>query len=222
MTDLLPVKSFRSKGHPFPCEVALGILLVLPVSAADGHKPARDLTEASLEDLMNIEVTTVSKKEQKLSQAPAAVFVITQEDIRRSGMFNLPDLLRMVPGVQVGQVQGGEWAVSSRGFNDSYSNKLLVLVDGRTVYSPINSGVFWDEQNLLFGNIERIEVIRGPGATLWGANAVNGVINIITKAARDTEGALATAGIGSEGQGLGGFRFGGRLGDSGHYRFSTK
>ena len=141
MTDLLPVKSFRSKGHPFHCEVALVILLVLPVSAApDGHKPARDLTEASLEDLMNIEVTTVSKKEQKLSQAPAAVFVITQEDIRRSGMFNLPDLLRMVPGVQVGQVQGGEWAVDSRGFNDSYSNKLLVLVDGRTVYSPINWG----------------------------------------------------------------------------------
>jgi iron complex outermembrane recepter protein len=198
------------------------MLLVLAASGADAHKPARDLTEASLEDLMNIEVTTVSKKEQKLRQAPAAVFVITQEDIRRSGMINLPDLLRMVPGVQSSQVQGGEWAVSARGFNDSYSNKLLVLVDGRTVYSPINSGVFWDEQDLLLSNIERIEVIRGPGATLWGANAVNGVINVITKSARDTQGVLATAGIGSEGQSLGGFRLGGRIGDNGHYRFSTK
>jgi iron complex outermembrane receptor protein len=201
---------------------ALGILLMSAASGADAHKPARDLTESSLEDLMNIEVTTVSKKEQKLQQAPAAVFVITQEDIRRSGMISLPDLLRMAPGVQSGQVQGGEWAVSARGFNNSYSNKLLVLVDGRTVYSPINSGVFWDEQDLLLSNIERIEVIRGPGATLWGANAVNGVINIITKSARDTQGVLATAGVGSEGQGLGGLRVGGRLGDNGYYRFSTK
>ena len=164
---------------------------------------------------MNIEVTTVSKKEQKASQSPAAIYVITQEDIRRSGMTNVPDLLRMVPGLQVAQAQGGQWAVSARGFNDAYSNKLLVLLDGMTVYSPIYSGVFWDEQNILLENIERIEVIRGPGATLWGANAVNGVINIITKAARDTQGVLVTGGAGSGGQGLGGVRFGGALGDRG-------
>jgi len=164
--DSLDVRSLKSVG--------LSMLLALAACGADAHKPARDLTEVSLEDLMNIEVTTVSKKEQKLRQAPAAVFVITQEDIRRSGMISLPDLLRMAPGVQSGQVQGGEWAVSARGFNNSYSNKLLVLVDGRTVYSPINSGVFWDEQDFLLSNIERIEVIRGPGATLWGRTPSTG------------------------------------------------
>src|SRR4029077_4036155 len=128
---------------------APAILLLLLAGPAQGQKPARDLTEASLEDLMNIEVTTVSKKEQKLSQTPAAVYVITQEDIRRSGMTSLPDLLRMVPGLQVAQIKGGQWAVSARGFNDHYSNKLLVLVDGRSIYSPTDSGVFWDEQEPL-------------------------------------------------------------------------
>ena len=170
---------------------------------------------------MNIEVTTVSKKEQKVSQSAAAIYVITQEDIRRSGMTSVPELLRMVPGLQVAQAQGGQWAVSARGFNDGYSNKLLVLLDGMTVYSPIYSGVFWDEQNILLETIERIEVVRGPGATLWGANAVNGVINIITKAARDTQGVLAKGGAGSGGQLLGGIRWGGALGDRGHYRVST-
>ena len=189
---------------------------------ANGQKAARDLTEASLEDLMNIEVTTVSKKEQKLSQTPAAVFVITQEDIRRSGMTSLPDVLRMVPGLQVGQIQGGAWAVSARGFNDQYSNKLLVLVDGRSVYSPTDSGVFWDEQDTLLEDIERIEVIRGPGATLWGANAVNGVINIITKTAQNSRGALAIAGAGDQGQALGAFRYGGGLGNTGAYRAFVK
>jgi iron complex outermembrane receptor protein len=203
-------------------QIALGLLLISIAGTADGQKSARDLTEASLEDLMNIEATTVSKKQQKLAQAPAAVFVITQEDIRRSGMTSIPDLLRMVPGMQVGQIQGGAWAVSARGFNDEYSNKLLVLVDGRNVYSPINAGVTWEEQDTLLEDIERIEVIRGPGATLWGANAVNGVINIITKPARETQGALATTGIGDQGQALGGIRYGDRLGESGHYRAYVK
>src|SRR5437867_5567952 len=186
--------------HFLPAAVLLVIELDSLGWPALAQKPARDLTDATLEDLMNIEVTTVSRKQQRLSQTPAAVFVITQEDIRRSGMTNIADRLRMVPGVQVGQAQGGLWAVSARGFNDTYSNKLLVLVDGRTVYSPIDSGVFWDEQDLFLENIERIEVIRGPGATLWGANAVNGVINIITKAARDTQGTLGVSGVGNEGQ----------------------
>jgi len=198
------------------------MLLTCFAPSARAQKPARDLSEASLEDLMKIEVTTVSKKEQRFSKTPAAVFVITQEDIRRSGMTNIADLLRMVPGVQVGQAQGGQWAVSARGFNDTYSNKLLVLVDGRSVYSPIDSGVFWDEQDLFLENIERIEVIRGPGATLWGANAVNGVINIITKAARDTQGVLTAAGAGDDGQRLASFRFGAPAGNSGHYRISAK
>jgi iron complex outermembrane receptor protein len=198
-----------------------GMLWALANLSADGPKVARDLADASLEDLMNIEVTTVSKKEQKLSQAAAAVYVITQEDIRRSGMTAIPDLLRMVPGLQVGQMQGGAWGVSARGFNSQASDKMLVLVDGRSIYSPVEKGVAWDEQDILLEDIERIEVVRGPGATLWGANAVNGVVNIITKTAKDTQGSLVMA---SEGQGqLGaGLRFGGTLGSSGYYRVFSK
>src|SRR5262249_18273860 len=152
--------------------IAPAFFLVFLFTAVAADKNVRDLSEATLEDLMNMEVTTVSKKAQKISQAPAAIYVLTQEDIRRSGMNSVPELLRMVPGLQVAQAQSGQWAISARGFNDGYSNKLLVLVDGRTVYSPIYSGVFWDQQDLLLENIERIEVIRGPGATMWGANAV--------------------------------------------------
>ena len=149
---------------------ALALALLLIAGAAKGQKAARDLSEASLEDLMNIEVTTVSKKEQKLSHAPAAVFVITQEDIRRSGMTAIPDLLRMVPGLQVGQMQTGTWGVSARGFNTDSANKLLVMIDGRSVYTPLFSGVFWDQQDYLLQDIDRIEVISGPGGTLWGAS----------------------------------------------------
>jgi len=198
------------------------IFLTLAPLDADSPKSARDLADASLEDLMNIEVTTVSKKEQKLSQAAAAVYVITQEDIRRSGMTSIPDLLRMVPGLDVAQIQGGAWAVTARGFNNEYANKLLVMVDGRSVYSPMDGGVPWEEQDTLLEDIDRIEVIRGPGATLWGANAVNGIINIITKTAKDTQGALATAGGGDQGQALGAFRYGGQLGDNGYYRAFVK
>src|ERR1700693_4000708 len=139
-----------------------------------------DLSKLSIEALMNVEVTSVSKREQKLSQAAAAIFVITQEDIRRSGATNIPDLLRMVPGLQVAQINGDNWAITARGFDGQYSNKLLVLIDGRTAYSPIFSGVYWNAQGVPLDTIERVEVIRGPGAAGCGANAVNGVINIIT------------------------------------------
>jgi iron complex outermembrane receptor protein len=209
-------------GHGFFRPTALALGVTLACLGADRQKTSRDLTEVSLEDLMNIEVTIASKKHQRLSQTPAAVFVITQEDIRRSGLSAIPDLLRMVPGMQVAQTLSGDWAVSARGFNDTYSNKLLVLVDGRTVYSPMFSGVFWDEQDIPLETIERIEVIRGPGATVWGTNAVNGVINIITKSARDTQGAAAKAGIGTGGQKIGVARYGGELGRRGHYRFASK
>lgn len=164
----------------------------------------------SLEELMNIEVTTAGKKGQPLSQVPAAVYVITQEEIRRSGATRLPELLRLVPGVQVAQINANTWAISIRGFNNRYSNKLLVMIDGRTVYSPIFSGVFWDMQNLILEDIERIEVIRGPGGTLWGANAVNGVINVITKRAQDTQGALLSAATGSQSQAMAQARYGGQ------------
>jgi len=139
-----------------------------------------DLAGASLEELMNVEVTSVSKKEQALSKTAAAVYVINQEDIRRSGAANIPDLLRMAPGVEVAQIDANQWAVTIRGFNGVYTNKVLVLIDGRTVYVNTFSGVFWDQLDVPFEDIERIEVIRGPGGTVWGANAVNGVINIIT------------------------------------------
>jgi iron complex outermembrane receptor protein len=128
---------------------------------------------------MNMEVTSVSKKDQELSKAGAVVFVITQEDIRRSGAANIPDLLRMVPGADVAQIDANKWAISLRGFNDRYADKVLVLIDGRSVYTPSFSGVYWDQQNVPLENIERIEVIRGPGGTVWGANAMNGVSSVL-------------------------------------------
>jgi len=177
-----------------------------------------DLAQVSIENLMDMEVTSASKKEQKLSRVASAIFVITQEDIRRSGATNIPDVLRIVPGLQVAQINGSTWAITTRGFDGQYSNKLLVLLDGRTVYSPIFSGIFWDAQNPPLENIERIEVIRGPGATVWGANAVNGVINIITKKAADTQGGLVTGGGGTSNQAFGTARYGGKIGSAGAYR----
>jgi iron complex outermembrane receptor protein len=171
----------------------------------------RDLSQVPIEDLMNIEVTSVSRKEQKMSQAAAAIFVITQEDIQRSGATNIPDLLRMVPGMDVSQINANTWAVSARGFNDQFSDKLLVLIDGRAVYTPLLGGVNWDTQDVPLEDIDRIEVIRGPGATLWGANAVNGVINVVTKRAADTQGALVTADGGTEGQAQSTVEYGGAI-----------
>lgn len=184
-----------------------------------GQPPSRpDLTTASLEDLMQIEVTSVSKKEQRLNRVAAAVYLLTQEDIRRSGYSSLPEALRMVPGLQVARIDSSKWAISARGFNGQYANKLLVLVDGRSVYTPLFSGVYWNLQNIPLEDVERIEVIRGPGATMWGANAVNGVINIITKHTRDTQGGLASVGAGSEELASGMFRYGGKAGSRAHYR----
>jgi iron complex outermembrane receptor protein len=171
---------------------------------------------------MDIDVTSVSRKSEKFSNVPAAVYVITAEDIRRSGATSVPEALRLVPGLNVAQVDARQWAVTSRGFNDLFANKLLVLIDGRSVYTPLFSGVIWDMRDVMLEDVDRIEVIRGPGATVWGANAVNGVINIITKSARDTQGGLATGGYGTELQGFGSLRYGGRLGESAHYRVYGK
>jgi iron complex outermembrane receptor protein len=198
----------------------IALLAFAGLSAPAGQTP--DLTQKSLEDLMSIEVTSVSKKEQKISQAAAAIFVISREDIRHSGALNIPDLLRMVPGLDVAQIDTGKWAVSSRGFNGQYSNKLLVLMDGRTVYSPIFAGVFWDSQNVPLDSIERIEVIRGPGAAVWGSNAVNGVINIITLSADDTQGGYVAAGEGNVSTGPETIRYGGKVRILGAYRLSAE
>jgi iron complex outermembrane receptor protein len=195
---------------------ALGVSLAASGWAQDANP--RDLTTVSLEDLMNIQVTSVSKKEQSLSRTGAAVFVITRNDIRRSGMRNIPDLLRMAPGVDVARIDANTWAISIRGFNYRYSDKVLVLVDGRSVYNPANSGVYWDQQDVPLEDIERIEVIRGPGGTVWGANAVNGVINIITRSSQDTQGGLITVGTGSEESAGGLVQYGGKAGKKGYYR----
>jgi iron complex outermembrane receptor protein len=171
----------------------------------------QDLIKLSIEDLMKMEITSVSKKAQKISDAAAAVFVITQEDIRRSGVTTIPEALRMAPGVEVARIDANKWAISARGFNSRFANKLLVLIDGRSVYSSLFSGVWWDVQDTLIEDIDRIEVIRGPGATLWGANAVNGVINIITKKAKETRGGLVAVGGGTEERGFGAVRYGLKL-----------
>jgi len=207
-------------GIRFP-RLMRAVLLLLLLSAASFAQQA-DLTQLSLEDLMNVQVTSVSKKEQKLSRTASAIFVISAEDIRHSGATNIPDLLRMVPGVDVAQIDANKWAVSARGLNSLYSNQLLVLLDGRNVYSLTFGGVYWDVLDLPLEDIERIEVIRGPGGTIWGANAVNGVINIITKKASETKGGTVVAGGGNLDQGFGSVQYGGGLGQRTDYRIFTK
>ncbi len=176
----------------------------------------------SIEDLVNLEVTTVSRRSQKLTEVASAIYVITQDDIRRSGATSIPDALRMAPGVQVERVATDKWAVSVRGFNGLYSNKLQVLMDGRSVYNPLFAGVVWENQDTLMEDIERIEVIRGPAATMWGANAVNGVINIITKRAADTQGFFLRAGGGSFERGFLSARYGGKINEETPFRVYAK
>lgn len=182
----------------------------------------QDLTELGLEQLLAMEVTSVSKKAQPLSQAPSAIFVVTQEDIRRSGANSIPEVLRMVPGLHVARIDSQKYAITSRGFNGRFADDLLVLIDGRTVYSPLVAGTFWEVQDFPLEDIDRIEVIRGPGGTLWGANAVNGAIHIITKKAKDTQGALITAGGGTEERAFATLRYGGTIGNALSYRLYGK
>ncbi|MCB1800818.1 MAG: TonB-dependent receptor [Gammaproteobacteria bacterium] len=190
--------------------------LAAPVTTIAGESTAAldagQLVELSFDELLNIEITSVSKKAERLQDAPAAVFVISNDDLRRSGVRSIPDALRMVPGVQVAQIDANKWAVTARGFNGRFANRLLVLMDGRSIYSPLYSGVYWESQDTFLDDIERIEVIRGPGATLWGANAANGVINIITKTAADTLGTSLVAGAGTHERAFGGLRHGFTIG----------
>ncbi len=206
--------------------ISLVILSISNVSFGDSSTVSDEgllyLKNLSISELASLEVTSVSKTQERMADADAAIYVITSEDIRRSGLTSIPELLRMVPGLQVAHIDSNKWAISSRGFNGWYADKLLVLIDGRSVYTPLFSGVNWDIQDTLLDDIERIEVIRGPGATLWGANAVNGVINIITKEAQETQGGLLKAGGGNLEQGFGGFRYGGKIGKVGWYRAYAK
>jgi iron complex outermembrane receptor protein len=185
--------------------------------ASAAESPLQDLAGLSLEELSSIRVTSVSKRAEPLSEAPASVFVITGDDIRRSGVTSLPEALRLAPNLVVARTHASGYSISARGLNNPAGNKVLSLIDGRTVYSPLFSGVFWDAQQVLLEDVERIEVISGPGGTLWGTNAVNGVINVITRSAKDTQGALIAVG-GGNAESVASVRYGGTLGAAGGYR----
>jgi len=203
-------------------ESAWGVVLMLSLGcAANGQSaPDADLSSLSLEQLTHLEVNTVSRREQKLFETPAAAFVITREEILRSGAASVPELLRMVPGMEVAQIDANTWAVSARGFNSRFANKMLIMIDNRSVYNPVFSGTLWDQNDLPIDDIERIEVVRGPGGTMWGANAVNGVINIVTRRTQDTQGALAT-GEGARVEQGGTVRWGACWSQSACYRVDT-
>lgn len=201
----------------------LAVLGFIPfIVIADINKTSPELTELSFDELMQVNITSVSKKSEKLSEASAAVYVVTRNEIRRSGATSIPEALRLVPGVDVAQIDPNKWAIGIRGFNGRFSNKLLVMVDGRSVYTPTFSGVYWENQDYPMNDIERIEVIRGPGATLWGANAVNGIINIITRDTNQTQGTVASFASGNELKGLAEFRYGTEISKEASYRVYAK
>ncbi len=197
-------------------------LFFISISVGFAQVESVDLTELSLEELMNIEVSLASKKIEKVSNVAAAISVITSDDIKYSGVTSIAEALRMVPGFEVGKLDASKWAISSRGFNSLFANKLLVLIDGRSVYTPMFSGVFWEAQDIFLEDLDQIEVIRGPGATLWGANAVNGIINVITKNARETQGGLLVTGIGTDEKQFTRFRYGQQIGKNIYYRVYGK
>ena len=197
-------------------------VFLLLCATAQGESSTVELKDLSVEELLSLEVTTVSRQGSTVGQSPAAVFVITQDDIRRSGATTIAELLRRVPGMNVARIDGNKWAIGARGLNDRFQRFLLAQIDGRTIYSATFAGVYWDAVDYPLENIERIEVIRGPGASVWGANAVNGIVNIITKSAAHTHGALLVAGGGDEERGFGTFRYGGDANDTLDYRIHGK
>jgi len=217
----IPGSGVQCLFYALPALLMLGFgCLPADVSAQNSSSQltAGDLKKMSLQQLMRIEVTSVSKIPEKLTAAASAIQVITGEDIRRSGATTLPEALRLASNLQVAKVNASQWAISARGFNNVLADKLLVLIDGRTVYTPLYAGVYWDVQNVLLEDVDRIEVISGPGGTLWGANAVNGVINIITKTSKETQGLFAEGGAGNRTPWMGNLRYGGSIGDNLNYR----
>ena len=205
-----------------PCLLVSGLIIFAGISFGQANDASSALKRMSLEELMALEVTSVSRQPEPYRQAPAAIHVITREDIYRSGASSIPEALRLADNLIVTQKHSSAWAISARGFNTDLANKLLVLIDGRTVYTPLFSGVFWDRQDYLLEDIERIEVISGPGGTLWGANAVNGVINIITRNAKDSQGLYAEAGGGTQWQDFVGVRYGGTIASNVFFRVYGK
>jgi iron complex outermembrane receptor protein len=206
---------------------AASLIQMAPVSAgAPSILPQINIANSLDEELGWLQeeavIFSASRREQKVSETSAAVFVISNDDLLRSGVTSIPDALRMVPGLQVAQLNANTWAITARGFNGETANKLLVMIDGRTVYHPTFSGTLWRTKDVLLEDVERIEVVRGPGAAMWGANAVNGVINVITKSANNSQGLLITAGGGTEDKGVGAVRYGGQIADGLHYRTYLK
>ncbi len=217
-------QSCRNRSSALTC-----IICSLVICASDAFAqtqealpPTSTLKQLSVEELMDIEVTSVSRRPEKVSETASAIQVITQEDIRRSGATSIPEALRLASNLEVAQVDSHQWAISARGFSNTAANKMLVMIDGRTVYTPLFAGVFWDVQDTLLEDLDRIEVISGPGATLWGANAVNGVINITTKQAKDTQGVLLLGGGGTELRDFGGARYGGTLAPNLHFGLPSR
>jgi iron complex outermembrane receptor protein len=215
----LPVNSKRH--YIYIIALLLLLIAVCPqyALAQAGRLPSpAELKRLSVEELMNMEVMSVSRTPQRLTEAASAIQVVTGTEIRRSGATNLPDALRLVSNLQVAQYNSNAWIISSRGFNTIFANKLLVMIDGRSVYTPLFGGVIWELQNLLLEDVDRIEVVSGPGGTLWGANAVNGVINIITKKAKDTQGTYAAASVGTFLKNNFELRHGNKIGNKAFYR----
>ena len=200
------------------CLSALLLAFVGDISAQDAYRSPTLLKKLPLEELLDLQITSASRRPELLSQAASAIDVVTAEEILRSGATTIPDALRLAAGLHVAQVTGSNWAISARGFNNGTANKMQVVMDGRNLYTPLFSGVFWDVQHTFLPDLAQIEVIRGPGATLWGANAVNGVINIKTRSAKETQGTLVYGGGGNVEHGFGGVRYGGKIGDSTYYR----
>lgn len=207
--------------------VLLGWGIFLSPSRVQAASPEDldDIFDLSIEELMELKTTvsSVSRSEEELFTTAASITVLTQEEIHRSGATSIPEVLRMVPGLHVARIDSNSWLVSSRGFSDGeYNNRMLVMIDGRTVYSPLVGGVYWDMRDVMLEDVLRIEVVRGPGGTLWGTNAVNGIISIVTKPAKETQGGLVSVGAGTEERALGAIRHGDRIGTNTHYRVYSK
>lgn len=208
----------RFAAHFAKAGLSLSTLLFAANLSAQVVFSPRELKRLSVEDLMNIEVTLVSRVPEKLTEAASAIQVITGEDIRRSGATHVAEALRLAPNLQVSQLSSSVWIISARGFNNVFANKLLVMIDGRTVYTPLYGGVLWEQQNVLLEDVDRIEVVSGPGGTLWGANAVNGIINIVTKGAKGSQGLYASVGGGTFLRDMAAVRYGGKMGGKTHFK----
>jgi len=216
--NLLRNRSLRAKKTKAAAAVLFSALVGASLRAADPAPGEKNYADLSLQELISEPVTSVSGKEQRLGDAAAAISVVSNEDLRRSGATSMMEALRLVPGLDVGQINSSQWAISSRGFNGQYANKLLVMVDGRAVYTPLLAGVYWDLEQPMLDDVDRIEVIRGPGATVWGANAVNGVISLVSKSAKDTQGGLVSVSGGDVHFTMDGLRYGGQLGKDTYFR----